>query len=312
MSTEAAAAKPPLDDVMLAMDVVDTLRHRQDLIVRELSDEARETQLIEKLRQIYHEQGIEVPDAILKEGVAALAESRFAYVPPKPGLGVALAKLYVGRKKWGPAALAIALILLIGFGGYFLVYKPFQASQTEAARIELSEKLPAAMDALYQTIFNETKVQQAAVEAEELRNRGKAAAAEGDRGGALKAMESLTALRDTLRQEYSLRIVNRPGVKSGFWTFPEINTEATNYYVVVEALDPEGKALSLPILNEENGKTETVSIWGVRVPEQVYRSVEADKRDDGIIERNIVGIKQFGYLEIAYGIPVLGGAVTRW
>ncbi|MHB1110319.1 MAG: DUF6384 family protein, partial [Devosia sp.] len=102
MSTEAAAAKPPLDDVMLAMDVVDTLRHRQDLVVRELSDEARETQLIEKLRQIYHEQGIEVPDAILREGVAALAESRFAYAPPKQGLGTTLAKLYVGRKKWGP------------------------------------------------------------------------------------------------------------------------------------------------------------------------------------------------------------------
>lgn len=312
MSAEATAAKPPLDDVMLAMDVVDTLRHRQDLVVRELSDEARETQLIEKLRQIYREQGIEVSDAILREGVAALDESRFAYAPPKPGLAVSLAKFYVGRKKWGPAALAIFLILFIGLGGYYLGYKPFQASQAEAARVELSEKLPAQMDALYQSIFDETKVQQAAVEAEEMRNRGKSAAAEGNREGAVAAIESLTALRDTLRQEYNLRVVNREGVQSGFWTFPEINTEATNYYVVVEALDPDGKALSLPILNEENGETETVSIWGVRVPEDVYRSVEADKKDDGIIQRNIVGLKQYGYLEVTYAVPVLGGAVTKW
>lgn len=311
MST-AAAAKPPLDDIMLAMDVVDTLRHRQDLVERELSGEARERQLIDKLREIYHQQGIEVPDAIIKEGVAALAESRFAYTPPKPGLAVTLARLYVGRKKWAPAALAIALILGIGLGGYFLAYKPFQASQAEAARVELAERLPAQMDALYQTIFNETKVQQATIEAEELRNRGKAAAAEADREGALGAIGALTELRDTLRQEYSMRIVNRQGVQSGFWTFPEINTEATNYYVVVEALDPEGKALSLPILNEENGETETVSIWGVRVPEQVYRSVEADKRDDGIIQRNIVGLKQYGFLDVDYAVPVLGGAVTRW
>jgi hypothetical protein len=308
----AAAAKPPLDDVMLAMDVVDTLRHRQDLVARELSGEAREQQLIEKLRAIYHEQGIEVPDAIIKEGVAALAESRFVYTAAKPGLGVTLAKIYVGRKKWGPAALAIALILIIGLGGYFLAYRPFQASQAEAARVELAERLPAQMDALYQSIFEETKIQQATVEAEELRNRGKTAAAEGNRAGALAAIESLTELRDTLRQEYSLRVVNRQGVQSGFWTFPEINTEATNYYVVVEALDPEGKALSLPILNEENGETETVSMWGVRVPEAVYRSVEADKRDDGIIQRNIIGIKQYGFLDIDYGVPVLGGAVTRW
>ena len=311
MST-AAGARPPLDDVMLAMDVVDTLRHRQDLVERELSGEAREKQLIDKLRQIYHEQGIEVTDAILREGVAALAESRFIYTPPRPGLGTTLARFYVGRKKWGPAALAIGLILLIGLGGYFLAYKPFQASQAEAARVELSEKLPAEMDALYQSIFNETKVQQAAVEADELRNRGRAAAAEGNRTAALGAIEDLTALRDTLRQEYNLRIVNRQGTQSGFWTFPEVNTEAANYYVVVEALDPDGETLSLPILNEESGVTETVSIWGVRVPEQVYRSVEADKRDDGIIQRNIVGIKQYGFLEVDYTVPVLGGAVTRW
>lgn len=310
--SSAAAAKPPLDDIMLAMDVVDTLRHRQDLVARELSDEARERQLIEKLKQIYHQQGIEVPEAIIREGVAALAESRFVYTPPQPGLAVTLAKIYVARKRWAPAALAIVLILAIGLGGYFLAYKPFQASRAEAARIELSEQLPAQMDALYRTIFNETKVQQATIEAEELRTRGKAAAAEGDRAAALKAVASLTALRDTLRQEYSLRIVNRQGVRSGFWTFPEINTEATNYYVVVEALGPDGKALSLPILNEENGQTETVAMWGVRVPEVVYRSVEADKRDDGIIQRNLVGFKQYGFLEVNYAVPVLGGAVTRW
>src|SRR5690606_28497877 len=111
--------------------------------------------------------------------------------------------------------------------------------------------------------------------------------AEGDRAGAERAISELTAIRDQLRLEYSLRIVNRQGVRSGFWTFPEINTEATNYYVVVEALDPDGNALSLPIPNEETGETERVSMWGVRVPESVYRSVEADKRDDGIIERNI-------------------------
>ena len=101
-------------------------------------------------------------------------------------------------------------------------------------------------------------------------------------------------------------------MKSGFWTFPEINTEATNYYVVVEAVTPAGQALSLPILNEENNVTETVNIWGIRVPEEVYRAVEADKRDDGIIQRNIMGVKQYGYLDPEYLVQVLGGAVTRW
>jgi hypothetical protein len=115
-----------------------------------------------------------------------------------------------------------------------------------------------------------------------------------------------------LRQQYVLRVVNRPGVKSAFWTFPEVNTDATNYYVVVEAIDPDGDTLSLPILNEESGETETVEMWGVRVPEVVYQQVAQDKLDDGIIEQNQVGIKEYGFLDVTYYVPILGGAVTRW
>lgn len=312
MSDVTAKPAAPLDEVMLAMDVVDTLRHRQDLATRELDGVAREAQLIDKLREIYHQQGIEVPDHILKEGVAALAESRFVYDPPKPGFGTTLARLYVSRKKWGKPAMAVLLALVVLGIGYFGVWRPYQAGQVEQARVELAEGLPAQMDALYQTIFEETKVQTAVVQAEALRSRGKAFASEGNRPGAEQAVTDLTALRDKLRQQYTLRIVNRSDVQSGFWTFPEINTDATNYYVVVEAIDPSGNVLSLPILNEETGETETVNIWGVRVPEVVYNAVAADKRDDGIIQANEVGRKADGFLEVEYNMPVLGGAVTRW
>lgn len=312
MSDVTAKPAAPLDEVMLAMDVVDTLRHRQDLATRELDGVAREAQLIDKLREIYHQQGIEVPDHILKEGVAALAESRFVYDPPKPGFGTTLARLYVSRKKWGKPAMAALLALVVLGIGYFGVWRPYQAGQVEQARVELAEGLPAQMDALYQTIFEETKVQTAVVQAEALRSRGKAFASEGNRPGAEQAVTDLTALRDKLRQQYTLRIVNRSDVQSGFWTFPEINTDATNYYVVVEAIDPSGNVLSLPILNEETGETETVNIWGVRVPEVVYNAVAADKRDDGIIQANEVGRKADGFLEVEYNMPVLGGAVTRW
>jgi hypothetical protein len=312
MSDVTAKPAAPLDEVMLAMDVVDTLRHRQDLAVRELGTDAKERQLIDKLRDIYHQQGIEVPDHILREGVAALQESRFVYDPPKPSLGRSLARLYVGRKSWGkPVGVVLAALLLVG-AGYFAVWQPYQHSQVEQARVELAETLPARMDALYQTIFEETKVQQAVLDAEALRTRGKTYAAEGNRVAAEQAIADLTALRDQLRQEYSLRVVNRSGTQSGFWTIPEINTAATNYYIVVEALDVDGNVVSLPVLNEENGETELVSQWGLRVPESVYEAVAADKRDDGIIQINEVGRKSDGFLEVEYNLPVLGGAVTRW
>ena len=312
MSDATAKTAAPLDEVMLAMDVVDTLRHRQDLVTRELDGAARESQLIERLRNVYHQQGIEVPDAILREGVAALAESRFTYDPPAPGLGTTLARFYVGRKKWGPPVAALLLILVAASIGYFGIWQPYQGAQAEQARLELVEGLPAEMDQLYQTIFEETKVQQAVVQAEALRKRGKTFAAEGNRDGAQGVVEDLTALRDQLRQEYVVRVVNRSGLQSGFWTFPEVNTDATNYYVVVEALDPDGAVLSLPILNEESGETETVNMWGVRVSENVYNAVAADKQNDGIIQVNEVGRKSDGFLDIDYTMPVLGGAVTRW
>ena len=74
MTETAVAAGTPqtLDDIMIAMDVVDTLRHREDLVRRELDEEQREAELIARLRKIYHDQGIEVPDRVLADGVKAL------------------------------------------------------------------------------------------------------------------------------------------------------------------------------------------------------------------------------------------------
>ena len=47
-ATAEAPGKAPhaLDDVMLAMDVVDTLRHQEVLVARELDETRREAELI--------------------------------------------------------------------------------------------------------------------------------------------------------------------------------------------------------------------------------------------------------------------------
>ncbi|SDG60488.1 DUF6384 family protein [Pelagibacterium luteolum] len=311
-SMTAEAQKAPLDDVMLAMDVVDTLRHEDNLVAREMSASDREAQLIDRLRKIYHDQGIEVPDRILKEGVKALDESRFTYTPPVDTFQTRLARLYVRRGRWGrPVAIGLALVVLV-IGGYFLGYRPYQAGVAEAARIELAETMPAQMDALYRQIFNETKVQSASDDAAELVSRGKAAAERGDREEAAGIIAQLETIRDTLLAEYSIRIVNRPGESTGVWRFPEANTDATNYYLVVEAVGPNGQLVNLPITNEETGQTEEVSTWGIRVPEVTYEAVRVDRQDDGIIQRNILGIKQYGFLETDFTMPVLEGAITQW
>src|SRR4051794_26200209 len=104
LATRAPASdgttRPKLDDLMLSMDVVDTLRHQESLVTRELNEDQKEAELIERLRKIYRDQGIEVSDRIIQEGVKALKDSRFVYTPPKPGLGTTLATLYVQRGRY--------------------------------------------------------------------------------------------------------------------------------------------------------------------------------------------------------------------
>jgi hypothetical protein len=115
-----------------------------------------------------------------------------------------------------------------------------------------------------------------------------------------------------LRREYTLRIVSRPGEPTGVWRVPQRNPAGRNYYLVVEPVAPDGRILSLPVTSEEDGRTVTASKWGVRVSEDVALQVQRDKGDDGIVQRNRLGEKRRGSLDVDYLMPVLGGTITRW
>lgn len=300
----------PLSDAMLVMDVADTLRHGIVSPVPPLPS-PQDEQLLDRLGVFYRQQGIEAPTAVLAEGLAAWRDRRFIYQPAR-GFAATLAHLYVARRRWGPAVGVFALVVVVGLGGYFFGYLPYQAAQTAAAQQELTQGLPAQMDAAYEAIFNDTKVQSAVNDAEELRNRGKEAAQNGNRAAAEQAVSDLRALHDQLMAAYTLRVVDQDGVKPGFWNFPPTNAEATNYYLVVEAVDADGHILSLPIRSEDTGETKTVSRWALRVPQAVYDAVIADKNDDGVIQHAVVGFKQDGFLDVDYVVPVLGGTLTQW
>lgn len=110
---------------MLAMDVVDTLRHRRLLVERELQSDQRDEKLIDRLRDIYRSQGIEVTDEVLQAGVEALREERFSYRPPHKSMAVRLARVYVQRGRWGMrAAVVLGLLLLLWLGYVYFVSGP--------------------------------------------------------------------------------------------------------------------------------------------------------------------------------------------
>ena len=134
MAEEEQSREIGFSELMLAMDVVDTLRHERSLVERELQSEDREGELIAKLRKIYADQGLEVSDEVITQGVRAMREERFSYQPPRAGLKTTLARIYVNRGRWARRAAILFLALAALWVGYrYLVVMPAERGRERLA-----------------------------------------------------------------------------------------------------------------------------------------------------------------------------------
>jgi hypothetical protein len=298
--------KTSLDELMLAMDVVDTLRHKELMLERELTAEDRDAKLLEELRKIYTSQGIVVSDEVLEQGVKALREERFVYRQPAPSLARALALAYVKRDRWGkPVGLAVAALAVAAVAHQVFVRGP---------ELRQAAEVPVELTAAYEAIDTISDDPAALELARAQLTAGEAAIAQGDYAAAREAIDKLETLERRLNLEYEVRVVSRPGERSGVWRYYDDNgrSAARNYYLIVEAIAPDGEVLKLPITSEEDGRTRGVRAWGLRVDEETFNRVAADKNDDGIIQDNIVGRKRRGVLEREYTVATTGAAITEW
>ena len=306
MSSELTAEgrDTPLEDLMVAMDVVDTVRHRQLIVERELDSAGRRERLIERLREIYRAQGIEVTDAALEAGVDALEKERFAYAPTPDGLGATLARVYVRRDRWLRPLLGLGLLaLLVWLVWHFTVALP---------QSRFAAELPRELQSTHTRITAIATDTAITARANELRARAETALRANDFDSAQSAQADLAAMLAELETTYEIRIVSRPNELSGVWRVPEINPNARNYYLIVEAVDGNGEIVRRQVRNEEDGQSYAVTKWGVRVDEATFEAVAADKRDDGIIEDYVLGVKPRGRLEPEYRVPTSGATITEW
>jgi Family of unknown function (DUF6384) len=211
------------------------------------------------------------------------------------------------------AATFAALVVVVGVGVGVTAWNETQALRAaDQAKLELETTLPQRLSQAYALTKAEARVGTAGQAADRLVADGQAALARQDAAGARKAIADLDALRGALVQTYVLRIVAREGEMTGTFRIPNVNTQARNYYLIVEPVTSSGQVLSLPILNEETNQTETVSKFGQRVSRAVFDEVRRDKEDDGIIQRNALGEKPRGTLDVVYSMPVLNGRITKW
>ena len=312
MSEERAdkpVAAQKLNDLMLAMDVVDTLRHEQDLVQRELGQANRDDVLKKRLRELYEGQGLEVSERILDEGIKALKESRFTYERKGSALMRGLAMLWVRRTLVGGILAALVLAAVLFLGNWWWQWSS-DRQEAESSRIELTQTLPDALNAAALAASAEARTPQAKDAVDALEAEAASALSRSDAARAREVIANLEGLRDDLALTYNLVIVQRG--QSAVETTPDVNPNARNYYLIVEAIAPDGSKLSRTITNEETGQKETVDLWAVRVPQQTYETVRDDKLDDGIIQERILGIKRRGALKPVYSMPVLGGSITKW
>lgn len=308
----AAPPAPALDETMLAMDVVDTLRHADRLVERELEGDARRAALKQRLREIYAGQGIAVPDRILDQGVAALEQHRFVYRPTPPSFARSLATLWATRARWGrPAGIALAALLLAGGGWWFGVHLPAERTRI-AEQQELREGLPRALQAEHDRVLAATALPGPRDRAGRLLAEGRAAASAGALADARTRLADLQALERDLVREYQVRIVSRPGEQSGVWRVPNANPRARNFYLIVEAIGRDGRPVEVPVTSEEDGSTARVSKWGLHVPEAEFERVRQEKLRTGLVGDPVVGQKRAGELETRWSIPVTGGAILKW
>jgi len=304
MNSQSKSHEAPLEDLMVAMDVVDTLRHEQGVAERELDSQGRRERLLGRLREMYAAQGIDVPDSVLQEGIEALEQERFEYSPPTPSWRTKLARVWVTRGRWGKPVGFLAVVGSL-FSGFYVVNDVLPEREMRAA---LPKQVQSSMNEIQQIAKNPDVIAQAQEQAAIV----KRAIDSEDFEAAQAGLDNMQSVVESLESEYVIRVISRPNQNSGVWRVPPSNPNGLNYYLIVEAIDKRNNVVAVDVLNEENNKRQRKKVWGLRVNETTFQKIAADKRDDGIIQNNKVGQKTLGYLKPTFNIATTGATITEW
>lgn len=389
MTASAAAHSSSFNDLIVASDIVDTIRNDERLIDHELGSEDRQKALKARLKDMYKAQGMDVSDAVIEAAVARSNAERFVFKPMGTGFTRFMWTSYVRRNKYALRLSVAVGVVVVGIVGYNAAqYQFIEKPALEAVRrleLQVAEVLPNRLKAVsdealasasrlqdevskseieaQQTIvksalrardifeaeqgikaidqlgrtLKETEARRTLVasakqtidaesakvaglsvdsnarEALNIKLAGIGLAAESADAALLKsAIRSYNTTLTFVQSTYDIRIVDREGERTGVWRYWEPTGEKY-YYVVVEAIDRTGRAQPVDVKNIENGRTDNVVTWAIRVPQRTYEKVGADKQADGVVDNVKAGVKPAGSIDIRWDIPTINDQrITSW
>jgi hypothetical protein len=294
-----SAGPDPLKDLGLAemmriMDVATALRQDRELVEEQLNFDQLKARLRDKLTAAAKVTGEQVSDAEVDAAIEQYYSNLHAFREPPHDFRITLARLWVRRQSiltWGAAGLA-ALALLVWL--FFLPSGPFNSrGRVERKIAALSQSIHQHADRI-KVVSKDPSVNPdvAKLVAEAVTYQ-----AQQDTASLEKVDQQLAHLEESLREEYTVSVVAAPGKKSGidrYFTDSE-GKRVSGYYLIVEARRADGTVLRRRIHNSETGQVEEVSVWGERVPKDVYDRLARDRREDGILNETTFAIKRAGF-----------------
>ncbi len=286
----------PSHEMLRVMDAAQVIHERRSALAEQEFD--REA-TIREIQVMYEELGDLVDRRAIGRALDEYLSERHAFAPAAPGLRRTLALAYI-RRRWIalrvllPAAAASVLV----WGGIELAeVREQRRIEREAAQLVTLE---GEVDRLHASLLANAVEDPVRQRADDLHRRAQPLIAAADATGLAEVARTLAELEALVTTEY--RIV----VTGGIWRIPNDYPDQRNDYLVVRALDAEGRQLTLPVRSEEDGVVRRVREWGERVPREIYDRVAADKQDNGIIDDEDFGFKRRGFITAERRYPDIG------
>ena len=240
---------------------------------RDLGDTLNEQDLEKALELVYAD----------KANIA----KRFGFVEPAHNLPYYISLGYIHS---GKAGLFLAVPLLA-----FALYTSTINGIASAREKQIEQSLvvgKAELEKLYGNAKALAKEQAALQQAEDMYQQGTRYLQTKETEKVTGIVAQLGELEHTLTQEYKILVygyVERTNDR---------NPHQKKHYARVEARASNGELVFLTIRDEEKDQMRSAPFWRERVPKSVYDRIKRDKNDNGVVDNNLFGAKEKGYLDV--------------